>query len=140
MAKQALFEGLVFDETETPAQVRMVGGEAFYVVDDQGFQRHVESESVDRQVIENLMSMIEGNESLIAEGTMKMLGQEDIFTKAAIELSLRRAPEQTEQLLAQGLPSETRVWLGMIGFRVVIDLHGEVVRVDQPQSTESPEE
>ncbi len=139
MSAHALFEGLVVDEDERPVEVAYVGGEAFYVVDDDGFRRHIESEVVDRQVLEHMRSMIEGYEDLIAETTMKMLGQEDIFTKAAIERSLRNIDEQFEAVLQQGLPQELRMWLGMMGFRVVINLHGEVMRVEQPGGA-GPEE
>ena len=134
----ALFSGLVVDEQDRPVDVTMVGEEPFYVVDDDGFRRHVEGRFVDRQVLEQMRAMIQGNEELISEGTMKMLGQEDIFTKAMIEHSLRNVDEQVDQLLAQGLPEEARAWLGMMGFRVVIDVHGNVVRVEQPGAPEEP--
>ena len=132
MAKMALFAGLIIDEDEQPIEVAMVGGEAFYVVEDDGFRRHVESEEVDRQVLDHLRQMIEGHEDMIAEGTMKMIGQEDVFTKAMIETSLKDMDAQFDQVLEQGLPEEARAWMGMLGFQVVINLHGEVVRVEQP--------
>lgn len=132
MASQALFSGLVVDEFDRPVDTVMIGGEAFYVVDDDGFRRHMESEKVDRQVLEEMVRMVEGKESLISESAMRMLGQEDIFTKAAIEVSLRNIDKQVDALLKQGLPDEVRAWMGMTGFRVVINVHGEVVRVEQP--------
>jgi hypothetical protein len=136
----ALFAGLVVDELDRPVEEASVGGEPFYVVDDDGFRRHIESAFVDRQVLEQMRTMIQGNEELISEGTMKMLGQEDIFTKAMIERSLRNVDAQFDQLLAQGLPVEARTWMGMLGFRVVIDVHGNVLRVEQPSAPEeSPE-
>jgi hypothetical protein len=135
-----LFAGLVVDERDRPVDVAMVGDEPFYVIDDDGFRRHVESRFVDRQVLEQMRAMIQGNEELISEGTMRMLGQEDIFTKAMIERSLHNVDEQFDQLLAQGLPEEARAWLGMLGFRVVIDVHGSVVRVEQPSAPEEPPE
>jgi len=135
-----LFSGLVVDELDRPVDVALVGDELLYVVDDDGFRRHIESHFVDRQVLEQMRAMIQGNEDLISEGTMKMLGQEDIFTKAMIARSLRNVDEQFDQLLAQGLPEEARAWLGMLGFRVVIDVHGNVVRVEQPSAPEEPPE
>lgn len=134
MAKQALFAGLVIEDDGQPVEVTMVGGESYYVVDDDGFHRHVQSEYVDRQVLDHLLQMIEGHEEIIAEGTMKMIGQDDIFTKAMIETSLRNVDEQFEQLLETGIPEDSRAWLGMLGFRIVIDYHGDVVRVDQPSA------
>jgi len=138
MGRHALFTGLVVDENENPVEVTHVGEETFYVVDDDGFQRHIPSEIVDRQVFEHFLEMIEGNEELIAEGTMKMIGQEDIFTKAMIETSLKNVDEQLSTMMEQGLPEEARTWLGMIGFGVVINVHGDVVNVIQPGVSEEP--
>lgn len=132
MARSALFAGLVVDEKDEPAEVVYVGGEAFYVVDDNGFPRHIESEAIDRQVLDHLKEMIAGHEDLITEGTMKMIGQEDIFTKAMIETSLKNMETQFDSLFEQGLPQEAQAWLGMLGFRVVVDIHGEVIDVIQP--------
>lgn len=140
MARQALFSGLVVDENDRPVETRIVGGEAFYVIDDDGFQRHVESAYIDRQVLDSLRDQIRGHEELISLGTMKMLGQEDIFTKAMIETSLKNLDAQFGALLEQGLPEEARAWLGMTGFRVVVDVHGDIVRVEQPAAPEDPGE
>lgn len=140
MASSALFEGLVIDEYEHPVSVSMVGGDAFYVVDDDGFLRHIESEQVDRQVLEEMAGMIEGHEDLISESTMKMIGQEDIFTKASIEASLKNIDQQFESLLQSGLPEEARAWMGMTGFQVVIDIHGELIRLEQPGASTPDDE
>ncbi len=133
MARQTLFAGLVVDEDDRPVAAVTIGDEAFYVIDDQGFRRHVESEAIDRQVLEHLRSMIEGHEELISQGTMRILGQEDIFTKAMIEASLKDVGARFDELIARGMPEEARAWLGMMGFRVVVNLHGELVRVEEPQ-------
>jgi hypothetical protein len=140
MARQALFAGLVIEDDGQPVEVTMVGDEAFYIVDDDGFKRHIQSEYVDRQVLDNLLEMIQGHEDFIAEGTMKMLGQEDIFTKAMIETSLKNVDDQFDQLLGAGLPEDSRAWLGMLGFRVVIDYHGDVIRVEQPSAPDDSNE
>jgi hypothetical protein len=139
MADQALFAGLVVDEFENPVDSTIVGEETFYVVDDDGFLRHIESEIVDRQVLQQIQELIEQNEDLISEDTMRMIGQEDIFTKAAIDASLKNIGEQFEALIRQGMPEEVRAWMGLSGFRVVINLHGEVLRVDQPTGMEDPD-
>lgn len=136
MASHALFQGLVVDSRDRPVDVVQVGGEAFYVVDDDGFRRHVESEHVDRQVLNEFARMIEGHEEVISEGTMRMLGQEDIFTKAMIERSLSHMEENFDRMLDTGLPEQARLSLGMLGFQVVIDVHGNVLRVEQPAGPE----
>ena len=139
MAKQALFDGLVYDDQGRAVKSSLVGEEAFYIVNDAGFERHVESELVDRQVLEHFQDLIEGNEELISEGTMKMIGQEDIFTKAAIEASLQNVEPQFDALFQAGIPEETRQFLGMVGFRIIINLHGEVLSVEQPGMPDDPD-
>jgi hypothetical protein len=140
LAHRALFQGLVIDSEGDPVDVALVGGNAFYVVDDEGFRRHIESEYIDRQVLDELYSMIEGTEELISLGTMRMLGQEDIFTKAAIEESLRNADQQFDSLLQTGLPEDMLTWLGLMGFQVRVDVHGDVLEVIQPAGPEIPDE
>ena len=137
MAKHALFTGLVADPLGEPVEVAAVGGEAFYVLDDDGFKRHIESEGVDRQVLARFAEFIRGNEDLVSEGTMKALGQEDLFTKAIIDNSLRNLEKQFERLIETGLPEEVRAWMGMLGFQVLIDAHGEVIEVRQPTGPEN---
>lgn len=136
MAKQALFSGLVADEYGNPVEVAYVGGESFYVIDDDGFKRHIESEAVDRQVLERFGEYIRGNEDLISESTMKAIGQEDIFTKAIIDNSLQDLDKQFDQLLESGLPDDLRAWMGMLGFRVQIDVQGNVIEIEQPTAPE----
>ncbi|MES0339754.1 MAG: hypothetical protein ABUK16_03950 [Anaerolineales bacterium] len=140
MAQHSLFAGLVVDEDDRGVDIVLVGGESFYVVDDDGFLRHIESEHVDRQVLDQLQEMVKGHEDIISEGTMKMIGQEDIFTKAAIETSLQNMDAQFDALLQSGLPEDMRTYLGMMGFRVVINIHGEVLRVEQPGAGIDPGE
>ncbi len=132
MAKQALFSGLVADESGNPVEVATVGGESFYVIDDDGFKRHIETELVDRQVLEQFGDYIRGNEDLISEGTMKAIGQEDIFSKAIIDNSLKDLDKQFDQLLQSGLPDDLRAWMGMLGFKVRIDMQGNVFEIQQP--------
>ncbi len=61
-----------------------------------------------------------------------MLGQEDVFTKAAIESQLKNIDKQFDQLMQTGIPEDMRAYLGMMGFKIIINMHGEVLRVEQP--------
>lgn len=130
--KQPLFAGLVVDEFDRPAETALVGGDPCYVVDDAGFRRHIPAEQVDRQVLHHLAELMKGSEDLISQETAKMLGQEDVFTKAAIEQQLKHIDQQFDQLMQAGIPEDVRAYLGMMGFKVVINLHGEVLSVNQP--------
>jgi hypothetical protein len=85
--------------------------------------------------------MMKGSEEFLSEQTAKMLGQEDVFTVAAIQQQLKNMDKQFDQLLQVGLPEDMRAYLGMMGFRVIINVHGEVLRVEQPgASTDEGEE
>ncbi len=128
MSNKALFAGLVVDENGQPLDMVITGDEAQYVLNDNGFRRHIDAEVVDRQVLTQLQAQIEANKDAVEEGIMKMMGSEDLFTKAAIDKSI----ENMDQVLQQGLPDDARQMLGMMGFRVVVNYHGEVVRIDQP--------
>ncbi len=134
MSPKALFAGLVVDENDRVVDTASVGGEAFYVIDDAGFKRHIPAEQIDRQVLTQMQEMMKGSEGLISEQTAKMLGQEDIFTKAMIEQQLKHMDKQFDALMQQGIPEEGRAYLGMLGFKIVINYHGEVLRVEQPSA------
>jgi hypothetical protein len=140
MSKQPLFAGLVVDEHDRVAESALVGDEPFYVVDDAGFRRHIPAAQVDRQVLQRMQEMMKGSEGLISEQTAKMLGQEDIFTKALIEQQLKNMDQQFDALMQQGIPEEGRAYLGMLGFKVVINLHGEIVRMEQPSAPDTGED
>jgi hypothetical protein len=132
MSEKALFAGLVVDEEDQLAEVGYVGAEACYVVNDAGFHRHIPAEEVDRQVLELIKTQIEGNEDLLGAETAKMLGQEDLFSAAIIKNQLKNIDKQFDVLLQSGIPEDMRAYMGMMGFKIVINLHGEVLRLDQP--------
>jgi hypothetical protein len=136
MPKQPLFAGLVVDESGRPAATACVGEEPCYVVDDAGFRRHILADKVDRQVLELMRQQISGHEDLLSEQTAKMIGADDIFSKAMIENQLKNIEQQFENVMKTGIPEEGRAYMGMVGFRVVINVHGDVVRVDQPSATD----
>jgi hypothetical protein len=140
MPRQALFAGLVVDENETPVEVVFVGDEPCYVVNDAGFLRHIPSEQVDRQVLQSMQQMIEGHEGLISDQAAKMLGQEDIFTRAMLENQLKNMDKQFETILTTGIPEDGRAYMGLMGFKVKINVHGEVLEVNQPGMVDPDEE
>jgi hypothetical protein len=132
MTKKSLFAGLVFDENDRPAEAAYVGDEPCYVVDDAGFRRHIPSEQVDRAVLAQMTELIKGSENLVSEQAAKMIGQEDPFSVAAIANQLKNMDKQFDQMLQVGLPEDARAYLGMLGFKIIINVHGEVISVEQP--------
>ncbi len=140
MANKAVFAGLIVDENDNPVEVTYIGGEPTYVVDDAGFKRHIPSEQVDRQVLDFMQHQIEGHEDILSEQTAKMLGQEDIFTRAMIQNQLKNISQQFETLLQTGIPEDGRAYLGMMGFKIIINVHGDVIDVNQPGAAPSDED
>lgn len=130
--KRALFPGLVFDEQDNPAEVVYIGDEPCYVVDDDGFRRHIPSEQVDRQVLDAMAAQIEGHEDILTDQAAKMLGQDDIFSRAMLLNQFKNIDAQLEQLLETGIPQDALAYLGMLGFKIVINVHGELVDFNQP--------
>ena len=62
---------------------------------------------------------------------MHMVAHEVPFLYPALSLCCQLL-EHFTKLLDQGLPTEARAYLGMLGFRIVMNYHGEVVGVEQP--------
>ena len=127
--QQAIFAGLISNEDEDPVDVTYVGGEAFYVIPDGDFKRHVEAAKVDDEIITILREQMEGRQDLIVDGVLKFLGKEDLFTKASIDMALKNF----DQAFRHADPQQWKPWLGMMGFRVIVNVHGEIVRVESPE-------
>ena len=140
MTKQPLFAGLVIDETGKSAETTYIGNEPCYVLDDAGFRRHISSEEIDRQVLQHLQDQVKGHEEFISEETAKMLRQDDVFSVAAIAQQLKNMDKQFDTLLQQGIPEEVRAYMGMMGFKVVVNYQGKVLRVEQPSGPDDGEE
>jgi hypothetical protein len=88
MSDRAVFEGLVFDEAGRQLEVATVGGEAEYVIDDQGFRRHIDAAVIDRHVIGLIQEQVAANKDIVEESIMRMIGQDDLFTKASLDISI----------------------------------------------------
>jgi len=131
-----MFAGLVFNQQDQPAEVAYIGDEAHYVILDDDFRRHVTASHVDRQVLLRLRELMEPFKDQAVVEMMRMMGKEDLFTKAMIDSSLKN----WEQALGQPIPEDMRAWLGMLGFRVVVDIHGEVAEMNLPSQMGGDEE
>lgn len=123
-----MFAGLVVDEAGNPADVAMVGENACYVVMDDDFRRHIDAQLVDAQVLRFMRGQVDEHRDLAVEQMLNMLGKDDIFTKVAVESSINNI----EKNVGQPIPEEARQWMGMLGFRIMIDFHGNVTDVQMP--------
>jgi hypothetical protein len=134
MTTKAVFQGLVFDDNDQPLSTAFVGDEACYVINDDGFMRHIPAEKIDRQIIDAIRCQVEDNKDLIAEQTIKMIGDVDLFTHAIIQNQLENLDDQFDHLLTNGIPEDGRVYLGMLGFKIIVNYHGDVIRIEQPSA------
>lgn len=130
MTRQALFAGLVYDQDGNLAGTTHIGDEPFYIVDDNGFQRHIEADTVDRQVLRIFIEQLQNNKDLAVEQALRMIGSDDLFTKAALDSTLSNL--DMDQIIEQGIPEQARNMMGMMGFRIIINHHGELVDFHQP--------
>lgn len=128
MAQNAMFAGLVVDETGNAAEIAWVGANACYVVMDDDFRRHIDAEEVDKQVLRHMRGQVDEHRDIAVEQMMDMMGKDDLFTKAALEASINNIEEN----VGQPIPEEARQWMGMLGFRIVIDYQGNVVDIQMP--------
>jgi len=126
--RPALFAGLVFDEAGNPLEVAVVGDESCYVMQDRDFRRHISSDYVDRQVIGIFREQVLAHRELVTAKMLEMLGRDDLLTKAMVDDALNHM----DRVLDYGLPDDARDMLGMMGFRVVVDLHGDIVELRSP--------
>jgi hypothetical protein len=60
---------------------------------------------------------------------LKFLGKDDLFTKASIDMALRNF----DQGFRQTDPDQWKPWLGMMGFKIIVNVHGEVVEISYPE-------
>jgi hypothetical protein len=132
MMRKPLFARLVVDENDQIVETAYVGNEPCYVVDDGGFRRHIPSEVVDRQVLNKMQEIVDGQEDMLSEQAAKMIGQDDIFTRAMLESQFKQMDKQFEKIMEVGIPEEAIAYMGMTGFRIRIDVHGEVIEIEQP--------
>ena len=128
--RRALFADLVFNEEGQPVKAVYIGDIPHYAVPEGDFLRHVEAEYVDRQVVALMQERILALGDAVTEGVVHMLGQEDLFTRASIE----HAIEHMDRILEPGNVDvdELRTALWMTGFRVTVNVHGDIVHLEIP--------
>lgn len=129
MTRQPLFAGLVFDEFDHPLEVGTIGSDPAYVINDAGFLRHIPAEQIDRIILNEMKKLIQGNEGFLSDQAAKMMGAEDLFSRAIIENQLKNIDKQFDALMEIGIPEDMRAYLGMSGFKVIVNYHGEVLEV-----------
>ena len=139
MPRKPLFQGLLFNEQGQPLGIATVGDEPFYTVPDDGFLRHVEARAIDLQIIRRMRDLMLPYREVVSQQILQMLGKDDLFAKVMVDSALQNMDQQVDLMQEHGMPEETRAWLGMMGFRGTVNLHGEVVDLNLP-AREAPED
>jgi hypothetical protein len=130
---KAVFEGLVRDEHDRPCPVVFVGAEPTYVLTESGFRYHIDARKVDQQVMEVFAEQVKSAGPEATASAMKMLGGNvDLFTKAQIDHNIKHFDQHMPKVFESGIPDNARAMLGMMGFHITINRHGDVVKLDMP--------
>ncbi len=139
MADKALFAGLIFDEKDNVVETAKIGSESFYVVDDDGFRRHIPSEQIDRQILKMYTDQIKGNEDYLSQAAADMMHQDDVFTVAILKKQLENIDKEIDNIFSTGIPEDVISYLGMMGTKICIDIHGNIISMKLPSqnSTDS---
>ncbi|MBQ6343829.1 MAG: hypothetical protein IJI41_11945 [Anaerolineaceae bacterium] len=140
MSTQAFFSGLVYDENNNLLETTTIGNESFYIVDDCGFKRHIESREVDEKIFHLFTDQIDGNEEYLANAAANMTGKTDLFSMAMFKNQLLNIDKEIDTMLKQSPPPGLTEFLGMSGFKINIDLHGNIVQVNMPSISENQDE
>jgi len=77
-----------------------------------------------------MQEQVEEHREIAVDAMLEAIGKDDLFTKAALENSINNMDDS----VGQPLPDDTRQWLGMLGFRITIDFHGEVLDIAMPSA------
>ena len=134
MASHAFFSGIIFDENDNLIETVTVGNETFYVVDDDGFKRHIDSREVDEKIFRYFTDQISGNEEYLANAAATMTGKTDLFSMAMMKNQLKNIDKEIENIFNYAPPPGLTEYLGMSGFKVNIDFHGNIVNVNMPSA------
>lgn len=136
--REPLFAGLVYNQEGQPVQTAHVGDEILYAIPDGDFLRHVEAAEVDRQILARIKAHLLSMKDAVVEGAMQLMGSDDPFTRAAIEMSLESLDRLLEAGAEMGRVEDLRLGMWMAGLRAVVDVHGEVTHVELPGVEEPP--
>ena len=132
----AAFEHLVYDQTGSSVPVKKIGGNDFYVVVEDGFDYHIEAGKVDAAVWNTLKSHFLQVKDDQLPAALEAMGVEDPFTLAAYEAAIDNIGAADALTIAP----EHKDMLALLGFRIVIDYHGDVKDVVMPEQDMSSED
>ncbi len=135
-ARPAAFEHLIYDLAGESVPIKKIGSHDFYVVEEDGFDYHIAASKVDAAVWDTLKSHFQKAKEDHLPAALAAMGVEDPFTLAAYEAAIDNIGMADTLLIAP----EHKDMLALMGFRVVIDCHGDVQDVVLPEQEIEPED
>lgn len=135
MMATAAFAGLVHSTQDKPVPVKRIGPNDFYVVTEDGFDWHIEADKVDAAVWKQLKEQFQQLKGGILPDVLDAMGQGDPFTVAAYEAAIDNLGNAENMFI---LP-EHRDILALVGFRIIIDYHGDVWEIQMPAQEIDPD-
>ncbi len=134
-AKPAAFEHLIYDPEGESVSVKKIGGNDFYVVVEDGFDYHIAAAKVDTAVWNTLRTHFQKAKEDHLPAALAAMGVEDPFTLAAYEAAI----DNIGSAEALAIAPEHKDMLALMGFRIVIDYHGDVQDVVMPDQEIDPD-
>ena len=68
----------------------------------------------------------------VIRSMLQMMGKDDIFTKTALEYQIAHMDENVDQMI----PPQGRELLRSLGFKIIIDVQGNLVDIETPDITD----
>lgn len=132
MRRKALFDGLVFNEEGEAVGIVYIGDDPCYAIPEYDFLCHISAREVDAQIVMQLRDQMLAHREIVTAQILQMLGKDDLFTKAAVDSTLQNLDKQIDLMMEHGMPEDVRMYLGMMGFRATVNIHGEIVDLNLP--------
>lgn len=124
----AAFDQLVFDRSGEIVPVKRIGGSDHYVVAEDGFDYHIASGKVDDAVWSYLRTEFQKVKEEQLPAALEAMGVTDPFTLAAYEAAIDKFGSGDSPAMAP----QQKDLLALMGFRIVIDYHGDVLDIEMP--------
>ena len=86
----------------------------------------------------SFIDQLKGHQDLAVDQAMGFLGKDDLFTKAALDESIKNV--SPDQILSQGMPEQARHMLAMMGLRITINVHGDIVDINAPAAPDGDDD
>ena len=64
-----------------------------------------------------------------------MIGKDDLLTVAMIKSAMKDFGNQLDELMRVGIPKDALKMFGMLGYKFVVNVHGEFIHINTPSES-----